>query len=163
METLTPETDSPKPSSQQRRSELSPPLWKRILPFVFVPPVLLLVWAIVQSPWSTGGTPEVVVGGRTRVIQLDVLNGAGQPKLAQRVTDYLRARGFDVVEMGNYSTNDVEATMVLDRAGNLDAAKQVASALGVSEEQVHQKIDRSLYLDVSVILGKDYARLKVFH
>lgn len=102
-----------------------------------------------------------MVGGRARAIQLDVLNGSGQPKLAQRLTDYLRARGFDVVELGNY-TSSIEATQVLDRAGNLDAAKQVAAALGVPEEQVQQKIDKSLYLDVSVIIGKDYSRLKAF-
>ncbi|MGH2568611.1 MAG: LytR C-terminal domain-containing protein, partial [Bacteroidota bacterium] len=67
---------------------------------------------------------------------------------------------FDVVEMGNYKTSDVEETMVLDRAGNLEAAKQVAAAIGVPEEQVQQQIDKSLYLDVSVVIGKDFQRLK---
>lgn len=147
--------------SLQHQPDSPRPLWKRLLPLVFVPPVLLLLYVVAQSFFSTTGDSELIVGGRARAIQLDVLNGSGQPKLAQRLTDYLRARGFDVVELGNYPSS-VEATHVLDRAGNLDAAKQVAAALGIPEEQVQQKIDKSLYLDVSVIIGKDFSRLKAF-
>jgi hypothetical protein len=153
--TSTPDTSSP------RQPDSSRPLWKRLLPILLVPPVVLLLYVVTQSLFRTSSDPEVVVGGRTRAIQLDVLNGAGQPKLAQRLTDYLRARGFDVVELGNFSSV-VEATLVLDRAGNLEAAKQVAAALGLPEERVQQKIDKSLYLDVSVIIGKDFSRLKAF-
>lgn len=148
-------------SSPQLQPDPSRPYWKRLLPIAVVPPVLLLLYVVVRSVFSTTSDPEIVVGGRARVIQLDVLNGTGQPKLAQRLTDYLRARGFDVVELGNYPSS-IDATQVLDRAGNLDAAKQVAAALGLPEERVQQKIDKSLYLDVSVIIGKDYSRLKAF-
>lgn len=149
-------------SSPQDQPGSSHPLWKRVLPLAFIPPVLLLLYVVVQNVFSTSSEPELIVEGRTRAIQLDVLNGSGQPKLAQRLTDYLRARGFDVVEFGNYGSSEVEATQVLDRAGNLEAAKQVAAALGVPQERVQQKIDKSLYLDVSVIIGKDYSRLKAF-
>ena len=114
--------------------------------------------AIVGSSHDNG----ITSGGKTRAIQLDVLNGSGQAKIAQRVTDYLRARGFDVVEMGNYKSSDLEATIVLDRTGNLEAAKKVASSIGVPADRVKQQIDKSLYLDVSVVIGKDYARLKAF-
>jgi hypothetical protein len=104
--------------------------------------------------------PEVIQGGKPHVIQLDVLNGTGTAKLGQRFTDYLRARGFDVVEMGNYKDPNVPLTRVIDRAGNLQAAQQVAKALGIPEERVVQQIDRNAYLDVTVVLGKDFRSLK---
>lgn len=104
--------------------------------------------------------PIIVEGERKRVIQLDVLNAAGENRLAQRVTDYLRGRGFDVVEMGNAISEDLSQTIVIDRTGDISAARQVANALGVSEERIVQKLDPSLYLDVTVLIGKDYQSLK---
>jgi len=50
----------------------------------------------------------------------------------------------------------------LDRRGNLDAARKLATILGISQDKVYQKIDRSLYLDITIVIGKDYPRLKVF-
>ena len=128
---------------------------------IFAGLVLILIYAFVHRIFLAPPVEsEVVVDGKQHVIQLDVLNGSGVPKLAQRFTDYLRARGFDVVEMGNYRESDVSITLVLDRSGNLQAAEQVADALGIPRERVRQQIDRNAYLDVSVIIGKDFRSLK---
>ena len=119
--------------------------------------VLILVLAFGRS-----GTEALIADGqKERTIQLDVLNGAGESRLAQRLTDYLRSRGFDVVETGNFR-EELEKTLVIDRAGNKQAALQVAQALGIPEDQIMQKIDKNLYLDVSVFIGKDYKTLKPF-
>ena len=155
----SPSTQNTSPS---RSSPTARPIWKRALLLVVGAPVVLLLYVILQSLFTSSEEPEIAAGGRVRAIQLDVLNGSGEAKLAQRMTDFLRARGFDVVEMGNYPSSDVEATVVLDRVGNLAAAKQVAAALGIADERVQQQVDKSLYLDVSVIIGKDYQRLKAF-
>ncbi|MBI4417769.1 MAG: LytR C-terminal domain-containing protein, partial [Ignavibacteriales bacterium] len=104
---------------------------------------------------------EVVDGGRVHTIQLDVLNATGETKLAQKMTDYLRSRGFDVVELGNHR-GGLEKTLVIDRTGNTQAAVQVAEVLGVPREQVVQKLDKTLYLDVSVYIGNDYRALRPF-
>lgn len=118
---------------------------------------LILVLAL-----SGSGTDALIAEGqKERSIQMDVLNGAGESKLAQRVTDYLRSRGFDVVEMGNVR-EELERTLVIDRAGNLQAALQVAQALGIPDDHIIQKIDKNLYLDVSVFIGKDYRTLRPF-
>src|ERR1051325_3194601 len=42
-----------------------------------------------------------------KIIQLDVLNGCGARGVAAKFTNYLRAGGFDVVEMKNYKTNHI--------------------------------------------------------
>ncbi|MEX0602225.1 MAG: LytR C-terminal domain-containing protein, partial [Bacteroidota bacterium] len=86
--------------------------------------VLVLVRVVGSSP-----DPAIVEDNRTRAIQLDVLNAVGEPRLAQRVTEYLRSKGFDVVEMGNAKMTGLEQTVVLDRIGNPEIARQVALAL----------------------------------
>ena len=52
--------------------------------------------------------------------------------------------------------------MVIDRAGNLEAARSVAASLGVEQERVLQQVDKNLFLDVTVVIGKDFSTLKAF-
>ncbi len=150
------------PNAKKRRKLLS---WKGIGSngpiFVFAVVVVVLIWSFVNRAFIDPPVkPETVQGGKTHTIQLDVLNGSGVPKLSQRFTDYLRARGFDVVEMGNYKDSKVENTRVIDRAGHPEAARQVAEALGVPKTAITQQIDRNAYLDVTVVIGKDFRLLK---
>jgi len=114
----------------------------------------------VFSPPVDPGRAGVVQG---EVIQLDVLNGCGASGAATSFTSYLRARGFDVVEIKNYKTFDVEASMVIDRVGNLKNAERVAYALGVKKQNIVQQLNQDYYVDVSVVIGRDYSSLKPSH
>lgn len=104
--------------------------------------------------------PPIEINKETKVIQIDVLNGCGIPGIAIKFTDYLRARGFDVLEMGNYKSFDVEETIVIDRSGRLENARKVAYALGVNNKNIIQQVSKDSYLDCSVVIGKDYYSLK---
>lgn len=95
-------------------------------------------------------------------IQLDVQNGTNENGVASKITDYLRKNDIDVVEMGNYKSKDVERTMVIDRSGDINKAKKVAKLLGVSEKNIIQQLNNSLYLDVTVVIGKDFNELKPY-
>ncbi len=94
------------------------------------------------------------------IIQLDVLNGCGASGVAQLFTDYLRKRNFDVVQSTNYKTFDVEESLVIDRTGDLEAARKVAYALGIEDKNIVQQINADYYLNVSVVIGRDYEKLK---
>ena len=94
------------------------------------------------------------------IIQLDVLNGCGASGVAQRFTDFLRKRNFDVVQSANYKTFDVEESLVIDRTGDLETARKVAYALGIEERNIVQQINPDYYLNVSVVIGRDYEKLK---
>jgi hypothetical protein len=100
--------------------------------------------------------------GDTEIIQLDVLNGCGVSGVAQKFTDFLRKRNYDVVQSSNYKTFDVQESIVIDRLGDLQAARRVAYALGVDEKNVVQLINTDYYLNVSVVIGHDYKKLKPF-
>lgn len=92
-------------------------------------------------------------------LQIDVQNGSGVTGIADKFTDFLRTKGFDVVEMGNFSSSDVKTSMVIDRAGNMKNAKRVASSVGISEKFVIQQMNKNYFLDATLVIGKDYAEL----
>ena len=95
-----------------------------------------------------------------KIIQLDVLNGCGAKGVAAKFTNVLRSSGFDVVEMKNYKTKHIPRTLVVDRVGNLEPARRIAAALGVSERSIIQQINPDYFVDVSVIIGDDYMNLR---
>lgn len=95
-------------------------------------------------------------------LQIDVQNGCGTSGIADKFTEYLRSKGFDVVEMGNFSTQDIKTSMVIDRAGNMKNAKRVAQSLGISDKYVIQQMNKNYFLDATVVIGKDYAELLPF-
>ncbi len=99
-------------------------------------------------------------GVPSEIIQAEVLNGCGMSGLADRFTDYLRNQNVDVVNSGNYFTFDVKETLVIDRIGNRANAEKIASLLGVKKKNVIQQINEEYFLDVSVVIGKDYFKLK---
>ena len=96
------------------------------------------------------------------IIQIDVMNGCGDAGMASKCSSFLRARGFDVVEMRNYKTFDLDHSMVIDRMGNRENAERVARALGVGTKNIIQQINQDYYVDVSVVIGKDYTSLRPF-
>ena len=94
------------------------------------------------------------------IIQIDVLNGSGLQGAANSCTAYLRARGFDVVEMHNYRTSDVTESLIIDRVGNRANAEKVAYALGIKKKNIVQQLNHDYYVDVSVVIGRDFSALK---
>jgi hypothetical protein len=95
-------------------------------------------------------------------LQIDVQNGCGVPGIADKFTEFLHTKGFDVVEKGNFSSSDIKTSMVIDRAGNMKNAKRVADALGISEKYLIQQTNNNYFLDATVVIGMDYADLKPF-
>ena len=89
-------------------------------------------------------------------IQLTVMNGSGADGVARSFTDYLRARKFDVIEMTNFSQQDVAMTYIIDKVNDPIAAKKVAYALGISDERIVTKTDSNAFVDAAVVIGKDF-------
>ncbi len=95
-----------------------------------------------------------MTGASARAPQVQVMNGSGIPELAQRAADMLRARGLDVVTVGNADAQSYRETLILVRRGRTGIAQQVAAALG--HGQVLEQRDASLLVDVTVVLGRDF-------
>ena len=89
-------------------------------------------------------------------IKVEVLNGCGKTGVAEKLTDYLRANGFDVVKLGNYRSFEIENSIVIGRNEKNQNAEKVAMSVGLGKEYVVQQINPEYLLDVTFILGKDY-------
>ena len=120
----------------------------------------LLEWRGVELGVRTGsedfeGLPSSMssedLSGR---ISVEVLNGAGEPGAAARITEALRDAGYDVKTFGNAASFEYDSTIVIDRSRRPDAARSVADALGVKE--VRSEPQPELYLDATIILGRDW-------
>jgi len=98
----------------------------------------------------------------SEIIQVEVLNGCGISGVADRFTDYLRNNQFDVVNMGNYIRFDMDETLVIDRIGNMANAQKTAKALGVKNSNILQQLNQEYFLDVSIVIGRDYYTLQPF-
>jgi hypothetical protein len=93
------------------------------------------------------------------IVQLEVLNGCGVLGVADKFTEYLRKKNFDVVQVGNYISFDIDKTLIIDRTGNVANAEKVAGFLGIDESSIIQQINSDYFLDVTLVIGKDYGQL----
>ncbi|MCH8954126.1 LytR C-terminal domain-containing protein [candidate division KSB1 bacterium] len=126
--------------------------------------IFSLISNFFASPEDTRLTVDPVPPVEKKVITVQVLNGCGVQGLANEITQYLRNKNFDVVDIGNYGGGwDLEQTLVLDRV-SLESkyAKKVAKELGVNKNQVAPQLEDSVQLMVTVIIGTDYKKLKVY-
>jgi hypothetical protein len=82
---------------------------------------------------------------------VQVVNATTVRGLGRRATRALRARGFDVVEVGT-SAERRESTLVLDRSGHPEWARRAARAMGGA--RVEARPDTSRYLDLTVLVGR---------
>ena len=98
----------------------------------------------------------------SNMIQVDVLNGCGVSGVGDRFTDFLRNNEIDVVKVGNYISSDVGESLVIDRTGNLANAYKVAKTLGIKNENVIQQLNKEYFLDVTIVIGRDYFNLTPF-
>ncbi|MEX1182242.1 MAG: LytR C-terminal domain-containing protein [Gemmatimonadota bacterium] len=103
------------------------------------------------SPPAPAAAPAVQEAEGT----VEVLNGSGRSGMARQVTARLREAGFDVVFFGNAPASAGDSSVVLDRTGDDAVARAAGRALGI--DRVRTERDTTLYLDATIILGRDWA------
>ncbi|MCK9408949.1 MAG: LytR C-terminal domain-containing protein [Bacteriovoracaceae bacterium] len=92
-------------------------------------------------------------------IQINVLNGCGISGVGSKMTAFCRSSGYDVVEMGNYKSFNVEHSIVIDRNGKMEDAVRLAAVLGISKGNVIQQFSNDQMVAASVVIGKDFQSL----
>lgn len=107
-----------------------------------------------QRPVATSGTAREPIAVPDSRVRIQVLNGSRKSGLARLATDRLRDAGYDVVSIGNAPAASAQS-IVLDRVGKRDIADRVAKVLAIS--RIETRVDTTLYLEATVILGSDWA------
>lgn len=91
-----------------------------------------------------------------QLIQVEVLNGCGVTGVGNELTDILRAKGIDVVKTGNFRSFDIENTFIIDRLGKIETANRVADSLNLDKRFIITEKNKSYFLDLTIVIGKDY-------
>lgn len=98
----------------------------------------------------------------TKSVTVEVLNGAGESKLAYRVAEFLKKQqGVDVLKYDNFRTEDIQETIVQSRDGDIQKAHKIAKIIGVEESRVNIVKGDELDTEVRIIVGKDFRKLKM--
>jgi len=89
-----------------------------------------------------------------RIVKVEVWNATDRKDLAYNVQRRLREYGIDAVRWGNFGIYK-KYTTVIDRLGDTELAYKVARIIGSSV--VKTEIDRTRFVDLSIVLGNDFA------
>jgi hypothetical protein len=92
-------------------------------------------------------------------VEVEILNGCGEPGLAAKFSDLLRKKQVDVVRSENADHFEYEKTILIQRNENVEGMKYVANALGFdfeNNERIITSIDPNIDVDLTLIIGKDY-------
>ncbi|MEN9795913.1 MAG: hypothetical protein RLZZ150_890 [Bacteroidota bacterium] len=137
------------------------PLWPWIvmitLGVVVIVAIASLVWRFVNPPVSPLANEE----DPRSVIQVEVVNASGRSGAGRQVMEFLRQRGFDVVEIGN-DTARPRRSSVIDRVGDRTSARKVAQSLGIADSLITTDLDSMRFLQSSIIIGADLDNLEPF-
>jgi hypothetical protein len=132
---------------------------RNLIPFSAISAILVLAMmiGILRNPVvvrPSAAVPEnggIIVPSIGRV---QVLNGCGAEGAADKMTDFLRTKKFDVKNTGNAPSWNYPFTIVVSRSPDMTVARQIAKALNTDHIVLIRKDDRTY--DVTVIIGPDY-------
>ena len=85
-----------------------------------------------------------------------------QAKVIKECVRILDDDGSICWQVGNYVNNDMDESLIIDRTGNMANAYKVAKALGIKNQNVIQQLNKDYFLDVSIVIGRDYFNLAPF-
>ena len=107
--------------------------------------------------------PAVEAQPLAQPIRVEVLNGCGVPQVAARLTRQARELGMDVIHEGNADHFGYLHTLVIRRGGDPEQARQVAAALGIPHIIEQQTTNAFRLADITIVIGRDFERIKLFH
>jgi len=120
----------------------------------------LLKETVVQTVASLANTE--IQSNAALHMKIDILNGTEQNGLAGRTSEIFKRFGYDIINLGNYSTNNLKQTIVVSRTMDSAAAGKIAEIIKCKNVQFSNTVDISNVnilndnSDVIVILGKDF-------
>jgi len=116
---------------------------------------ILALVLVVSACGGDSSKTRPIPGDRNPAITVEVLNASGRAGDARVVTRLLRGAGIDVVYFGNAGEGGLDSTRIIVRRGAAKVGDRVRAALG--QGRVEVALDSSKLLDVSVLLGADFA------
>ena len=91
--------------------------------------------------------------------KMEVKNGTDVPNLARELRNKLSSKGVQVIEFANADHHDYENTILIDTGANPYYLETVARM--ISTEKAYHSVNKALFTDLVMILGRDYKKLNL--
>lgn len=108
--------------------------------------------AVQQVEQTLASTEEEIAEQVT--VSVEILNGTSSSGLARRTSEMYEDYGFEVRRFGNAESNQIERTIVIDRRGIGNTAKQVAQV--IRAQRIVTEVQPNTDVDVTIVLGRDF-------
>ncbi len=91
---------------------------------------------------------------------IEIKNGTTIPNLAKKMRNRFSQKGFKVLEFANADKHDYQNTILLDIGGSSFYLQAAAKSLKINRN--YHLINRSIFTDLVLILGRDYQEIISF-
>ncbi|MDH4200544.1 MAG: LCP family protein [Spirochaetia bacterium] len=95
----------------------------------------------------------------TRMPRMEIKNGTAISNLAKKIQNSIGRKGIVVIEFSNADQHDYQNSILLDVEGNTYYSYMIAKSLNI--ERKYALINKSSFTDMTLILGKDYGKIKL--
>jgi LCP family protein required for cell wall assembly len=100
---------------------------------------------------------DPIEAAKQETARLAVQNGSGIEGLATRTSDYLKAQGLNVTDVGNADRLDYEVSRIVVHSDRFPyTVRYLASLLHLSESQILSQVVPDSPVDIAVVLGRDW-------
>jgi LCP family protein required for cell wall assembly len=100
---------------------------------------------------------DPIEAAKQETARLAVQNGSGIEGLATQTSDFLKAQGLNVIEVGNADRLDYEVSRILVHSDRFPyTVRYLAGLLHLSESQILNQVVPDSPMDIVVILGRDW-------
>ena len=100
---------------------------------------------------------DPIEAAKQETARLAVYNGSGIEGLATQTSDFLKAQGLNVIEVGNADRLDYEVSRILVHSDRFPyTVRYLAGLLHLSESQILNQVVADSPMDIVVILGRDW-------
>ena len=115
-----------------------------------------------QTAKTRPADPPRAVGpaSAAETVRIEILNASGRKDLAVLVTNFLRKKGFDVINFGTYGSIEKQ-TKIVNCSGNIDTALGIRDVLALGGLEIYSKLEKPAIAQVRIILGADFDDSKI--
>ena len=96
-------------------------------------------------------------------IQIKILNGCGDKGVADLYKNFLRNKGYDVIDYGNAKNfNHINTKLKIHNKNHENFIFEVVEILSISPDKLEYNYSKNIFYDLTLIIGKDYKNLDSF-
>ena len=97
-------------------------------------------------------------------IQIEIQNGCGLKGVAQLYTNFLRDKGYDVIDFKNAPHFSYKKTqLIIHQKDTLNFTNEMINDLKINSDLVDYNYNNDLIHEMTIIIGEDYNQLDSFN